>query len=275
MEPNPSGTPEDQIAELRARVLRLEAALRKQGIALEDERPITARAEAPASTSQVEPAAPVATLPALLQPAMPEARTEARDDRSLESRIGSQWFNRIGILAVLVGMAWFLKLAIDNHWIGPSGRVIIGLVAGAGLIAWSERFRSRGFAAFSYSLKAVGSGILYLSLWAAYELFALIPSALAFSAMILVTAFNGFMCWLQDSELLALYAIVGGFSTPLLVANGENHEVSLFSYLLLLDTAVLLLVSLRPWSRLLVGAFAGTAFFFLGWAFRFYSDAQF
>ena len=45
------------------------------------------------------------------------------DDRSLESRIGSQWFNRIGILAVLIGVAWFLKLAIDNHWIGPLGRV--------------------------------------------------------------------------------------------------------------------------------------------------------
>jgi uncharacterized membrane protein len=42
----------------------------------------------------------------------------AEGDLSLESRIGSQWFNRIGIEAVLVGVAWFLKLAHDNHWIG-------------------------------------------------------------------------------------------------------------------------------------------------------------
>ena len=138
-------------------------------------------------------------------------------------------------------MAWFLKLAIDNHWIGPAGRVIIGLIAGAALIAWSERFRRRGFAAFSYSLKALGSGILYLSLWAAYGLFALISSSTAFGAMIVVTAFNGYMCWVQNSELLALYAIVGGFSTPLLLSNGENHEVTLFSYLLLLNVAVLVL----------------------------------
>jgi uncharacterized membrane protein len=39
------------------------------------------------------------------------------DSRTLESRVGSQWFNRIGILAMLIGVAWFLKMAFDNHWI--------------------------------------------------------------------------------------------------------------------------------------------------------------
>ena len=172
-------------------------------------------------------------------------------------------------------MAWFLKFAIDNHWIGPAGRVLIGIIAGAGLIAWSERFRTRGFAAFSYSLKAIGSGILYLSLWAAFSLFNLIPSSVAFLAMVLVTAFNGFMAWSQDSEVLALYAIVGGYGTPLLLANGENHEIALFSYLLLLNVATLVLITLRPWSRLLLGSFAGTVFFFITWSWRFYTDSEF
>ncbi len=199
----------------------------------------------------------------------------AHEAQSLESRIGSQWFNRIGILAVLIAAAWFLKLAIDNHWIGPAGRVLIGLVAGAGLIAWSERFRTRGYAAFSYSLKAIGSGVLYLSLWAAFSLYHLVDSGVAFAAMIAVTAFNGFLAWVQDAELLALYAIVGGFSTPLLLSTGVNHEVALFTYLLLLDLAVLVLVALKPWSRLLCAAFAGTVFFFAEWWFVFYSPDQF
>jgi uncharacterized membrane protein len=198
-----------------------------------------------------------------------------KDDQSLESRIGSQWFNRIGILAVMIGMAWFLKLAIDNHWIGPLGRVLIGLVAGAALLAWSERFRKHNYSAFSYSLKAVGSGILYLSLWAAFSLYQLLPAGAAFAAMILVTAFNGFMAWVQDAELLALYAIVGGLSTPLLISTGENHEVALLSYLLLLDVAVLVLVALRPWSRLLFAAFAGTALIMGAWWAADYTEAQF
>jgi uncharacterized membrane protein len=204
-----------------------------------------------------------------------EVRESPRiESQSLESRIGSQWFNRIGILAVLIGVAWFLKLAFDNHWIGPLGRVMIGLLGGAALIAWSERFHRRGFAVFSFSLKAIGSGTLYLSLWAAFQLYALIPAGAAFAAMIAVTAFNGYMAWIQDAELLALYAIAGGLSTPLLVSTGGNHELTLFTYLLMLDLAVLVLVVLRPWSRLLFAAFVGTVLFGFTWWSQFYSQDQ-
>jgi uncharacterized membrane protein len=288
MDPDLSGSLEKQVGELRARVDRLEQALHSYGIVLQPEnaRALEEHLNAGLANSpvypQVKEVAPgVAPSPinAEISAAPPHlfrfsGHAANEGDRSLESRIGSQWFNRIGILAVLIGMAWFLKLAIDNHWIGPLGRVLIGLLAGAGLIGWSERFRNRGYAGFSYSLKAVGSGILYLSLWAAFSLFHLFPSEMAFAAMIVVTAFNWFMAWIQDAELLALYAIVGGLSTPLLLSTGENHEIALFSYLLLLDIAVLILVALRPWSRLLFGAFTGTVLFYAGWWFSFYPTTQ-
>jgi len=283
MNPDLPDSLQEQVDELRSRVRRLEEALSHQGVLSQeflDQPPAklqnaiqTVEMVAPPAQGVAQPEAP--PVPPLNAPYLSyPAHGEDETDDSLESRIGSQWFNRVGILAVLIGMAWFLKMAIDNHWIGPLGRVLIGLIAGGGLIAWSERFRSRGYAAFSYSLKAVGSGILYLSLWAAFSLFHLVPSGAAFAAMIAVTAFNGLMAWMQDAELLALYAIVGGLSTPLLLSTGENHEVALFSYLLLLDIAVLVLVALRPWSRLLFAAFTGTVLFVTGWWFAFYSDAQ-
>ena len=276
MDPNTPGSLEEQIAELRSRVQLLEQALKSQGILLQRE-----NTEPPPVHPLADATLPPAPPPAALPPqriAVPRFGSPAlapqKNKGSLESRIGSQWLNRIGILAVLIGMAWFLKLAIDNHWIGPLGRVLVGLIAGSGLIVWSERFRSRGYSGFSYSLKALGSGILYLSLWAAFSLFHLIPAAAAFAAMIVVTAFNGFMSWSQDSELLALYAIAGGLSIPVLVSTGENSEITLFSYLLLLDIAVLVLVALRPWSRLLFGAFTGTVLFVFGWWVAFYTHAQ-
>ncbi len=233
-------------------------------------------AATPVTEPGLPPAPPQVAPPAVIAPPAFSALDQPAsvDTRSLENRIGSQWFNRVGILAVLIGVAWFLKLAFDNHWIGPLGRVLIGLVAGAGLIAWSERFQKRGFTAFAYSLEAIGSGTLYLSLWAAFSVYALLPAWAAFGAMILVTAFNGFVSWTRNAELLALYAIAGGLSTPLLVSTGGNHEVTLFTYLLILDLAVLALVVLRPWSRLLFAAFTGTALFICGWWSGFYSVAQ-
>ena len=38
--------------------------------------------------------------------------------------------------------------------------------------------------------------------------------------------------------------------------------------------AVLLLVALKPWSRLLCAAFAGTVFFFAEWWFQFTHDSS-
>jgi uncharacterized membrane protein len=301
MNPDPTGSLEEQVGDLRSRLRRLEEALSRHGVLSQEftDQPLAEAAITTAESAAAVPwteelksrkdavAAQEASTPGIALPeadstapvAAPSvgsyAPTAAAEEASLESRIGSHWFNRIGILAMLIGAAWFLKLAMDNHWVGPLGRVLIGLVAGAGFIAWSERFRSRGYAGFSYSLKAVGSGTLYLSLWAAFSLYQLVPASAAFAAMILVTGFNGLMAWVQDAELLALYAIAGGLATPLLISTGENHEVTLFSYLLLLDIAVLVLVALRPWSRLLFVAYAGTVLLVAAWWLAYYSDGQF
>jgi uncharacterized membrane protein len=189
---------------------------------------------------------------------------------SLEDRIGSQLFSRIGIVALLIATALLLKWAIDNQWIGQSGRVVAGLIAGAALVIWSERFRHKGFSAFSYSLKAVGSGILYLSLWAAFQLYHLLPANVALGAMILVTAWNAYMSWSQNSEVLAAYALAGAFATPLLLSTGENYEIFLFVYILAIDIAAVVLVRLKSWPRLLLGAFPATVAFFIGWYATYY-----
>jgi uncharacterized membrane protein len=189
----------------------------------------------------------------------------AKPDSSLESRIGAQVLNRIGILAVLIGMAWFLKLAFDRDWIGPGIRIVIGLVCAAGLVIWSERFRRKGFPAFSYSLKALGTSIAYLSLWAASSVFHLAPNGLIFVAMTAITVANAMLARRQKSELLAMYALAGGLATPALLAMGHDSAFFLFSYLALLNAGALLLLALHPWKRLAWAALLGTAVYYLGW----------
>src|SRR5207302_10116066 len=118
---------------------------------------------------------------------------------------------------------------------------------------------------FSYSLKALGIAVLYGSLWAAFQLYHLIPSGIAFVGMILITAFGGTLAVRQDAEIIAAYAIAGAFSTPLLLSTGENHELALFSYVTLLDAAVLALIAYKPWNRLLMAAFFVTLSVYAGW----------
>ena len=224
-------------------------------------------------TSAPEHSTPVSTRAPAILPQMPAPVRETKD-QDLESRIGSHWLNRIGITAVLIGVSYFLKYAFDNNWIGASGRVGIGLLAGIAVVAWSERFRRRGYKAFSYSLKAVGIGALYLSLWAAFQLYNLVPVGVAFTAMLVVTASTAVMAFVQDAEILAAFALTGGFSTPLLLSTGQNHEVALFWYVALLNAATLVLVAFKPWRRLLLLSYVATVGLYVGWYSSYYERSE-
>lgn len=270
------------LAELTARIYRIEQRL---GM---DERPAapqqaqTIRAQAPTAATehvgtsvpgrpagQGTEAPPIGTAPSI-PPLPPRPATVNQREPDLESRIGSHWLNRIGIAALLIGISYFLKFAFDNNWIGPAGRVAIGIIAGIAMVAWSERFRLHGYKAFSYSLKAVGIGALYLSLWAAFHVYSLIPSGVAFVMMLVVTAATGVMALSQDAQILAAFALSGGFSTPILLSTGVNREIALFSYVAILDIATLVLVTFKPWRRLLVMSYAGTLLLYIGWYSEFY-----
>ena len=250
--------PEDdlrqQMAELSARVASLGVTVSSLEAAVEG---LRAAHPDPAATTPVPPPPPPKGRAASTAGAKPAS--------SLESRIGAQLLNRIGILAVLIGMAWFLKLAFDRNWIGPGIRIWIGLVCAAALVVWSERFRRRGFSAFSYSLKALGTSIAYLSLWAASSVYHLAPTWLIFLAMTAVTILNAVLARGQRSELLAIYALVGGLATPGLLAMGHDSALLLFSYLALLNGGALLLLVLHPWKRLAWAALLGTAVYYIGW----------
>ena len=213
--------------------------------------------------------------PPNLFPATPNKEIRQEPQHELESRIGGHWLNRVGIVAVLIGVSYFLKYAFDNEWVGPAGRVVIGLVAGVGVVFWSEYVRRSGYTIFSYSLKAGGIGVLYLSLWASFQVYQLVPNALAFFAMASVTAATVALAIWQDAEVIAAFAAVGGFITPVALSTGENNAVSLFTYIAILDVGALLLSRYRPWVRVLIGSYLGTLILYSSWHSRFYTPDQF
>jgi uncharacterized membrane protein len=251
------------IRELTVRVHRLEELVGAQP----SNPPTIAHIEAPkVSITESRPAPPTRS-------AVPQTAYSSKAG-DLESRIGSHWLNRVGIAAVLIGVSFFLDYAFENNWIGPSARVVIGLFAGIAIVLWSERFRKRGYSIFSYSLKAVGIGVLYLSLWASFQVYHLLPSNMVFAAMIIVTASTCALAVAQDAEVVAIFAIAGGFATPALLSTGENHEIVLLSYLALLDLALLVLTAVKPWRRISLLGFVGTLIYYIGWYNSFYDRTQ-
>ena len=272
-----------QMAALTERIYRLEQRTGAGSLVFQGPTPSPAQSQ----TSSIPPPppltvssreadrSPIQSIPPIRALSLPKfTQAKQRSSEDLEGTIGKLWLNRVGIIAILVGVSYFLKYAFDSGWIGPGGRVAIGLLAGIAVVVWSERFRGKGSVAFSYSLKAIGIGILYLSLWAASQRYGLVPASVAFAAMILVTACTIILALTQDAEILAVYAMIGGFSTPALVSTGQNHEIVLFSYVCLLDLAILVMVSRKPWRRIVWGSAIGTAVMYIGWAAQFYDNSE-
>ncbi|HEX7190567.1 MAG TPA: DUF2339 domain-containing protein, partial [Thermoanaerobaculia bacterium] len=238
---------DDEIAEIRARLAAIE---RRLGIVWTPDAP----RETPVTPSPEAPPPP---------PPPPA--------QALETRIGAHWLNRVGIAAVLFGAAFFLKYAFDNNWIGPSMRVAIGAAVGIALLGWGEALRARRHELFAHSLDVLGAGILYLTIWAASEMYTLVGGGAAFGAMIAVTAIVVGLALRHRSQFLAGVALTGGFMTPILLSTGGDHETALFTYVALLDLAAVVLLVLHPWLRALAVAFFGTLVLYIAWAADHYS----
>jgi uncharacterized membrane protein len=236
-----------------------------------------------------EPAAPIAREPFTPRPAFaaidtpavaprtpsapPPAPPKPKPALDWERVIAGNWLNRIGVLALLAAGAFFLKYAFDSGWIRPELRVAIGLATGGGLLLYSRSLFKQGYVYFSEGIVALGVGVLYLSLYAGWNLYHVIPHGWAFIGMAAVTALTLWISLNRDSERLAFLALVVGFLAPLLLNTGKDAEIGLFGYLAVLNAGLLLASYLRNWRSLQIG-FAITIIYGISWYLSFYEPTR-
>jgi len=216
-----------------------------------------------APTLAATTALPPSPLPRQTPPPVPPP---SRTKEEWEALIGGKFLNRIGALALIIGVGLFLKHAFDQHWINETTRVLIGVATGGGLLFGAARTQKHGLAIFAQGLVGAGLAILYLSVYASFNFYHLIPQIAAFGLMTAVTAIAFANAFRYDSLAVALMAWLGGFLTPFLLSTGESNELGLFTYIALLDAGILI-ISLRKtaWTILEPLALAGTWVIYLFW----------
>ena len=264
----PTSNVDERLEALEARVRELQrevAALRRAG---EGVGPAVAAAEE-AATAAGAPSAPPAEAGPRVGDA-PKPKPAAWRNVDLEALIGGRWLNRLGILTLLLAVAFFLRYAFENEWIGPTGRVLIGLVSGIAFAGYGEWLAARGMRYFSEGMTALGAGVIYLSGYAAWEFYALVPQPVAFAFLALVTGGVIALSVRRDSQRLAALALAGGYLTPALLSTGEDAQVVLFSYLALLSASLLTLALLRGFHALAPAALVATVVYFVAWSLEFY-----
>lgn len=197
---------------------------------------------------------------------IPEAlsQKEAPIAKDLEKFIGENIINKIGIAILVLGVAFFVKYAIDQNWINEVGRVCIGLLSGVILSGFAHALR-KNYRPFSSVLAGGGIAVYYFTIAFAYHQYHLLPQTGAFAVMVVITIFAILLAILYDRLELAIIAAIGGFLTPFMVSNGSGNYQVLFTYLMILNAGMLALGYFKKWPPINVIALAFTQIIFCGW----------
>lgn len=169
--------------------------------------------------------------------------------RNFEKLVGENLLSKIGILALIVGIGFFVKFAIDNDWVDEVGRTILGLVAGCGLwvIAWFLRDKYRSFASV---LAGGGFAVCFVTVALAYNFYHIFSAPATFAILVGLTAFIIFVAMRFDRRELASVGILGGFIAPFLCASDAGSCATLFGYITLLNAGIAFVTLRRDWWEL-------------------------
>ena len=262
-------TIDQRIAALEHRVAELE---RNAGVApLAEAPPLTARVDAAVETpSTKQPVAPAGVAPrelaaplsvdgttpatapaAIAEPHSAEAPVAAaRPPNPLWAWIvGGNTLARVGALLLLIGVGFLLKYA-SEHVSVPIEMRLAAVAAGAiALLVVGWRLRERR-SAYAMILQGAGVGVLYLTVFAAMKLYALIPPLAAFVLLFWIAALSSWLAIRQDAIALAALGVLGGFAAPVLTSTSAGSHVMLFSYYALLNAAIFFIAWFKAWRAL-------------------------
>jgi uncharacterized membrane protein len=179
---------------------------------------------------------------------------------------------KVGVIVSFVGVSFLLKYAIDQRLlvIPLEARLLAVAAAGLALVINGWRLRER-LRVYALSLQGGGLGILFLTIFAALRIWNLLPAPLAFLLLVALTASTGALSVLQNALSLAILGIVGGFLAPVLTSTGQGGHVTLFSYYLVLNGAILGIAWFRAWRELNLVGFVFTFVIGSFWGYQYYT----
>lgn len=121
-----------------------------------------------------------------------------------------------GVTALVLAVAYLIKLGVDLDWLTPPRQIMLAIVAGAALIGTGIVLRQadRHYASL---LSAGGVVILFLATYGAHLYYQLIPYPAAIAGIGAICLLSLWLCHFFKSELYAFFAIVGSYSAPLLL----------------------------------------------------------
>ncbi len=183
-----------------------------------------ARLEVPQSQPAARPQ------PAVAAPvARPAVRTAPPAQSQKESQLIGNILGWGGAIALLLAASYLIRLAVDSGWLTPIRQVASAAVFGLMLIGSGFALR-RNDREYAGLLPAAGIAVLFLAIYGAHLYYHLIGVQEAGAAIIIVCGASLWLCRAFESDLFALFAVVGSYFAPFLLAGaaGSLTDVAIY-----------------------------------------------
>ncbi len=170
---------------------------------------------------------------------------------SLEYAVASVWLLRVSILIIVTGIGFFLQYSIEKNLIGPYGRVAASIACGLAMLVFGTMMAGKKYHLIAQGLLGGGIATLYLSIFASYRIYKLIPEMnIAFVLMLLITVSAAVISLRLNSMLTAIFGLVGAYCTPIMLSTGTADLPGLFAYILLIGVGVIWIAAHKEWKIL-------------------------
>gem|GEM_PF-7036180 len=129
------------------------------------------------------------------------------------------WIGRLGVGLLILGVVFLFQYAADLGWLGPWFRASLGVVIGSVLVFGA--LRTDGVQKwFRQLLFGAALATWYLTLYAASQIYGLIPGGVTLIAVLGLAVLAYFLSMRERSGTIAFLATCGGMISPLYLLEG-------------------------------------------------------
>ncbi|OHA84231.1 MAG: hypothetical protein A2408_03375 [Candidatus Yonathbacteria bacterium RIFOXYC1_FULL_52_10] len=205
--------------------------------------------EIPATAVFPEDLARMSALQSAEMSATPLVESADRVD-AFSQWIKEDWIMKLGAFFLLIGFGWFVTYAFMEGWIGPVGRITLGIIMGAAIMVGGF-YRTRTFVHQGPFFIAFGAGLVSISVFAArafYDFFGPVP---ALGTVLLVSLFTATASIRFNVRWLGFMSILlSGFApmlTDFMISSSGDTALFLSAYLIAIALGGVLLAAITGW----------------------------
>ena len=162
--------------------------------------------------------------------------------------LSEDWLMKLGAFMILLAAVWFVTYSFANNWIGPVGRISLGVVFGTALLGWGHYLIPKKRIPGEV-LVVTGMTTILSTIFAARIFYEFFTSVSALGMMLLVVSLATFIAIMRDSKPIAICSVFGAAIVPVLL-DGLPEPWVLLLYVLIINIGVLIVSYYKGWRSL-------------------------